>query len=46
MYYAYEVKRVVWFSIARAENKESIVSDLRVLRDSFQYNITTFVVDG
>jgi len=46
VYYAFTIKKVVWFSITQKEDKNSIVHDLKILKDSFRYDITAFVVDG
>jgi transposase-like protein len=46
VYYAYDIKKVVWFSIAEQEGKLAIVADLKILRYSFWYKITAFINDG
>jgi len=46
VYRAYNLWKTVWFSIAEKEGKDVIIRDLRILRDSFRYNIEAFVVDG
>lgn len=46
VYRAYSIGKTVWFSIGEKEGKEEIVRDLKILRDSFQYDIEVFVVDG
>lgn len=45
-YRAYGIGKTVWFSFAEKEGKEEIARDLEILRNSFQYRIETFVVDG
>jgi hypothetical protein len=45
-YYAYSIGKTLWFSIVEKEGKEAIIRDLIILRDSFQYHIEVFVVDG
>lgn len=46
VYYEYIIKKVLWFSVTSSENKEAVVHDLRILRDSFWYKIRAFVIDG
>ena len=46
VYRAYCIGKTIWFSIGEKEGKEEIARDLKILRDSFQYDIEIFVVDG
>jgi len=46
IYYEYHQKKVLRFGLYDGEKYEYIREDLRILRDSFQYNILSFTVDG
>ena len=46
VYRAYCIGSTIWFSIGEKERKEEIARDLKILWDSFQYDIEIFVVDG
>lgn len=46
VYYAFNIEKVIWFSITWKEDKNSIVHDLKILRDSFKYDISAFIIDG
>ncbi len=45
IYYEYILEKVIWFSICDGETKENIVRDLKILKNSFQYNIKTCTID-
>ena len=45
IYYEYIQKKVIRFGLYEWERYENIVSDLRVLRDRFKYDIVSFTVD-
>lgn len=46
IYYEYLQKKVIRFGFYDGEKYEYIREDLRILRDSFKYNILSFTVDG
>jgi transposase-like protein len=46
IYYKYIQKKVIRFGFYEWERYEDIRSDLQILRDEFQYDITSFTVDG
>lgn len=45
VYYEYVIEKVIWFSICDWERKENIVKDLKILKNSFSYNIKTCTID-
>ncbi len=46
VYYAYQIEKVIWFSIRDGEKKEYICTDLRFLRDAMGYKILSCTSDG